>query len=160
MAIDAASWKATNGESIALSSEVGAYYRSLMLRFGASGSACIWVLRIAGQPAAGYLCLVHNRIVYLIKTSHAKEFASARHAPSRVLLSHMIETSWKAGLRGIDFVGRMEFVDRWASAALEFVPAVGFGRGAYGTLVRAIDHARHHFGAPTRNVDSPAHQVS
>ncbi len=160
MAIDAASWKATDGESVALSVEIGAYYRSLMLRFGARGNACIWILRIAGRPAAGYLCLVHNRILYLIKTSYAMEFASARHAPSRVLLAHMIQTSWQAGLRGIDFVGRMDFVDRWASAALEFVPMVEFGTGAYGRLVRAVDHARHHFRARTTHVDSPAQPVS
>lgn len=145
MAIDAASWKAESGESIAHHA-VGDYYRALALRFANQGACHLWLLKLDDQPAASFLCLIHKEIVYLIKTSYKQEFASARHSPGRVLLAHMIEHYWKNGWLAMDCVGRMPFVERWTQQCVAFQPWFGYSARPLGRLLGGIDRLRDRFG--------------
>ena len=154
IAIDAESWKAMHGESMALESNASAYYRELIRRFSEIGKVQIWILRIDGRAVAGYVCLSHNRILSFIKTSHVASIASARYAPGRVLLAHIVEHNWNSGFRGMDFVSRSQLVEHWANASVAFRPAAVFGAGAYASLLHTVDGVRRRFGTPARNVQA------
>lgn len=115
LAIDAASWKATDGESIAAHAPLREYYVALCRRFAALGRCEIWVLRVGGVPAAAFLCLAAKGTCHTLKTSFDAAFTSSRRSPSHVLIGEMIRQSWQPQRRGIDFVGRLAFVERWAN---------------------------------------------
>jgi CelD/BcsL family acetyltransferase involved in cellulose biosynthesis len=112
MEIDRESWKARDGESIALHPALGTYYQELAERFARRNCCELWLLSIANEPAAAFLCLRDARKLYTLKTAYKAKFASARYSPGIVLLTHIIQEAWKAKLLGVDFVGRMPFVER------------------------------------------------
>jgi hypothetical protein len=126
--VEAGSWKADGGETIAASDARG-HYTDLVRRFGQFGACHLWLLRIDAEPAAAFITFALRGTVYLLKTSYQSRFASARHAPSRVLLSHLIEHYWRAGWRLLDCVGRMPFVERWSREVLPMRSWIGYSSG-------------------------------
>jgi len=154
MEIDSESWKAKEGESLALHPAVGAYYTDLAERFAQRQRCEIWTLKIAHEPTAAFLCLCDNRVLYTLKTSYKEKFASARYSPSIVLLARIVEEAWERKLSGIDFVGRMPFVERWTAAGREFDRLVAFRRHPYSDLVRLVDWTRRCAGRVKYCLDS------
>lgn len=139
--VDASSWKSVAGETIA-EHKIAEYYQGMVKRFSQQNLCHIWVMTINEELAASFICLIHNQIVYLIKTSFKEKFSSARHAPSRVLLGHMIEHYWKAGWRGMDCVGRMAFVERWTNQQITFCPSSGYNHNHYATMLGWLSQMR------------------
>jgi hypothetical protein len=148
--IDGASWKAREGESLASHPAIAAYYTALATRLAQRQRCEIWLLSIAHEPAAAFLCLRDGRVLYTLKTSYKEKFASAQHAPSIVLLAHMIQVSWQQQRQGIDFVGRMPFVERWTAAGQAFEPLIAWRRHPYADLVRLADWTRRYAGKAQR----------
>ena len=124
LTIDRASWKAREGESVGRDAALRDYYSDLCGSFGARGRAEVWVLRVGGEAAAAYLCLYDGRSRYTLKTSFSEVFGSSRRSPSHVLLGRIIRESWGTAAQGIDFVGKMQFVERWATEQRLFVSSV------------------------------------
>ena len=118
MEVDGASWKAHSGESVAMVPALRDYYTALCARLAQTGRAEVWGLRVGGQPAAVFLCLNDGRALYTLKSSYSEAFAEGR-SPSQVLIRHVIRESWNSGLRGVDFVGKVPFLDRWANEDLQ-----------------------------------------
>lgn len=140
MEVDRESWKAKHGESIALQSDVGAYYRDLALRFARRKRCQIWILSIAHEPAAAFLCLCDKRqVLYTLKTAYKDKFAGPKYSPSRVLMAHIIQEAWQNGLKGIDFAGRMPFAERWASGTHDFERFAVFRNRMYPSFVWLVD---------------------
>ncbi len=116
LAIDRTSWKAREGESIDRVAALRSYYHDILRRLAPHGGAEVWVLSVAGTPAAAFLCLADGRSLYTLKTSFSESFGrSSRLSPSQVLLARIIEQGWGLHPRGIDFVGKAPLVDRWAT---------------------------------------------
>jgi hypothetical protein len=155
--IEAGSWKAVGGETIAASDGRG-HYTELVRRFGQIGACHLWLLRIDAEPAAAFITIAMSGTVYLLKTSYQLRFASARHAPSRVLLSHLIEHYWRAGWQLLDCVGRMPFVERWSREVLPMRSWIGYGRGPLASTLYWIGRAKH--GTPTRADLAPSAPAS
>lgn len=124
VAVDAASWKAVSGEALAAHPRLAAYYRDMVRRHAVLGACDLWVLALAGTPAAAAIVLRAGATAHVIKLSHARALASARHAPARVLLARIIEAACAEGLKTLDFTGDMPFVERWSDTALS-LRAVG-----------------------------------
>lgn len=112
--IDAASWKSHSGESVALTPNLRTYYLDLCGRLGSAGRAEVWVLRVGGTPAAAFFCLHDGRARYTLKSSFRETFGGAR-SPTFVLLSRIIRQTWGSNATGIDFVGKVPFLDRWSN---------------------------------------------
>jgi len=137
--VDRESWKARDGESIALYPHLGAYYGALATQFAKKNQGEIWLLRIANEPAAAFLCLCDSRLLYIIKSSYKEKFGSSQLSPSFVLMAHIVQEAWRRKLIGIDCVGQVPFLERWASARIEFDRLVVFGNRFYPGFVRVVD---------------------
>lgn len=150
MEIERESWKASIGESLPFHPALGDYYRSLLLRFADRKQSRVWILRIGRDPVAGYLCLDDGRTVYTLKTSYKRTFASARYQPGVTLLAHIAQDAWHGGKEAIDFVGRLPFVDRWASEFQAFDQALLFKDSAYANAAWMVERSIR-VGARVRN---------
>jgi CelD/BcsL family acetyltransferase involved in cellulose biosynthesis len=142
--VDGESWKAeeAEGESIARHSQLRLFYEDLVRRLACRDHCEIWILRIGGTPAAGYLCLCDGHRFYTYKTSYKTRFASSsRHSPGFVLMASVIEAAWKRGVAYVDFVGRFPFVDRWANGQEEYQALLVFNRGVYPRWIQGWDVA-------------------
>jgi CelD/BcsL family acetyltransferase involved in cellulose biosynthesis len=62
--IDRESWKKDEGEIVAGHPILNKYYVDLVNTFSKSNRSEIWILRIGGDPAAGYLCLKQRNPVH------------------------------------------------------------------------------------------------
>ena len=137
LAIDQASWKAREGESVGLNDALRRYYGDLCHRFAARGCAEIWVLQVGGEAAAAYLCLCGKQLRYTLKTSFRAVFGdSNRTSPSNVLLDSIIRQSWELGTKGVDFVGKVPFVERWANEDHIYEQAVFYRNGLWALRMR------------------------
>jgi CelD/BcsL family acetyltransferase involved in cellulose biosynthesis len=148
--IDRSSWKATDGESLAFHPKLAAYYEELAVRLAAKDSSEIWILKIGGEPAAGYLCLRKGDVLYTFKTSHSESFARAKVSPGNDLLARIIESCWERGFQGVDFVGTAAFVERWTSERREFDHVMIYHRRLYPSLVRFSESLRGRAARATR----------
>jgi hypothetical protein len=116
LAVDRESWKARDGESLALDDVLRSYYVGLCERFAARGRADVWVMRIAARPAAAYLCLCDRQIIYTLKSSFSEAFVTTSHSsPGILLLGEILRTAQADGNIGIDFVCKLPYIDRWAT---------------------------------------------
>lgn len=121
LAVERRSWKHSSGESLAAVAALREYYAGLLSKLGATGQAEVWLLRVGGQLAAAYLCLRDARTRYCLKTSYSADFGgSTRISPSQVLLARLIEATANGDSLGIDFLGKLPFVDRWADREHSF----------------------------------------
>lgn len=141
IAIDAQSWKAKDGETIANNDRLEAYYTDLGGRLAQEDRFETWTLTIGGELASSFLCLVDETRVYTLKTSFNNKFASARFSPSFVLMASIARDAWDRG-RDIDFVGETGFSRRWTKSTQEFRSLLIFRKGPYGGLLRAMETAR------------------
>lgn len=145
LAIDRASWKAREGETIDSIAALERYYRGVCERLGTRSLAEIWVLLIGRKAAAAYICLYDGRSRYTLKTSFSETFGSSHHSPSKVLLGCIIRNSWGAGGEGIDFVGKMPFVERWANEGRRYEQAVFYRSRVWALRVLGRDKLRQIF---------------
>ena len=125
MRVDAQSWKARSGESVAQSPALRAYYADLAGRLAAAGRVEVWVLFVGETPAAAFICPHDGRARYTLKSSFTEGF-NANRSPSLVLLNSIVQQTWGTDTRGIDFVGKVAFLDRWATEDLSFRSEVFF----------------------------------
>jgi CelD/BcsL family acetyltransferase involved in cellulose biosynthesis len=137
--IDAASWKATRGESIAAYPHLRDYYGALCSELARLDRIEIWILRCGGVPVAGFLCPHDGRHRYTLKSSY-RDALAAKRSPSLVLLAQLVRTTWAQDARGIDFVGKVPFLERWATEDLHFASRTYF-RSRY-ALLRSLGAER------------------
>ena len=130
--VDSESWKSTKGESITFHSNLEAFYLELVKRLASQNRSEIWTLKINEEPAASFICLRYRNVLYTLKTSYKQKYASARHSPGKVLLSQMIKEAWRAKLVGVDFVGKVPFVEHWASEDRGYDQLIIFRKRYYG----------------------------
>ncbi len=119
VAVDAKSWKANTGENIGRSPALLAYYGDLCRRLAALDRLEVWLLRVAGVDAAAFVCPHDGRARYTLKSSYDEAFGASR-SPSLVLLHDMVRRCWGDAGAGMDFVGKVAFLDRWANEDLAF----------------------------------------
>lgn len=127
LAVDAASWKAEGGESVGRDAVLRAHYGALCQRLAEQGWLEVWLLRQAGRPIAAFLCPNDGRRRYTLKSSFVDGVGGNR-SPTLVLLHGLVQRAWerwdgRAGA-GIDFVGKVAFLDRWAREDLLFSSGV------------------------------------
>lgn len=116
--VDAGSWKAKSGESIAQIPALAGYYRNLCELMAEGLGIEVWIMRVGGAPAAAFLCPNDGRIRYTLKSSFDESFTSSNRSPSLVLLAEIVRHAWQEGSRGVDFVGKVAFLDRWSNEDL------------------------------------------
>lgn len=150
MEIDRESWKARDGESIALHSHLGAYYGALATQFAKKNQCEIWTLSIANEPAAAFLCLCDGRVLYILKSSYKDKFGSSQLSPSFVLMARIVQDVWRRKLSGIDCVGQVPFLERWTPERLEFDRLVVFGHHLYPGCVQLVDRLTRRVGKAKR----------
>lgn len=137
--VDRESWKAREGESIALDPSLGGYYRDLASRCALRGRAEVWVLRVGGEAVAATLCLRDSRNLYLLKQSCKERFSRAGLSPSFVLTGRIVEDAWDRGLEGIDFLTRTPYTERWARAQREYRRLAVFRSHTYAASLQFVD---------------------
>ena len=140
--VDAGSWKAKSGESIAQIPALAGYYRSLCERMAESLGIEIWIMRVGGAPAAAFLCPHDGRVHYTLKSSFHESFTSANRSPSLVLLAEIVRHAWHEGSRGIDFIGKVAFLDRWSNEDLILRQHLLFRRRSVWLRLRLARRAR------------------
>lgn len=127
LAVDAASWKAEGGESVGRDAALSARYTALCHRLAEQGWLEVWLLRQAGRPIAAFLCPNDGRRRYTLKSSFVDGVGGNR-SPTLVLLHGLVQQAWEAwdgrAGAGIDFVGKVAFLDRWARQDLMFSSGV------------------------------------
>ena len=126
--VDAASWKAGSGESVGRDDALRAHYTALCVRLARADWLEVWLLRLDGRPIAGFICPNDGRMRYTLKSSFIDGVGGNR-SPSLVLLHGLVQQAWAAwqatgDAGGIDFVGKVAFLDRWASDDLLFETSV------------------------------------
>lgn len=139
--VDAGSWKARSGESIAQVPALGNYYRALCHRLADGLGIEIWIMRVGGAPAAAFLCPHDGQVRYTLKSSFHESFAGANHSPSLVLLAEIVRHAWHDGSRGFDFVGKVAFLDRWSNEDLLLRQHLLFRRRSAWLRVRLVQRA-------------------
>lgn len=99
--VDGASWKRAHpqGESLAADSTLRNYYSGLCSRLSTLGRCHVWILRIAGEPAAAALCFEAADVLYGYKTSYDERFAAG--SPGFVLISSIIESTARPRCRSL-----------------------------------------------------------
>ncbi|MGB7631922.1 MAG: GNAT family N-acetyltransferase, partial [Candidatus Deferrimicrobium sp.] len=137
--IDSDSWKKDEGEIVVRDPILKNYYVDLTNTFSKSNRLEIWILKIGGEPAAGYLCLKNQGTLYTLKTSYKSRYISARYSPGVVLLTDIMKNSWGTSLDAIDFCGWMPFVNRWSSEKQGYDHLVLYRKGPYPTAVHSMD---------------------
>jgi hypothetical protein len=141
VAIDGQSWKASRGEALANVPALERYYGELVQRLARDGHAEVWILKVGGEPAAGYICLRDAGAIYSLKTSYSERFSgSSRISPSHVLLAKIIEHAIETDGCDVDFVGKKQFVERWADRDLCFTHLV-FERPAFTRFIGRVRRA-------------------
>ncbi len=121
--VDADSWKAADGECVGSDPALLAYYQALCERLAARGWLEIWVLRVDGRAAAAFICPHDGRQRYTLKCSVSLACGSQR-SPGLVLMDALVRQTWRRGATGIDFVGKVPFLDRWANHDMALLSAL------------------------------------
>jgi Acetyltransferase (GNAT) domain len=140
--IDSESWKKEKGEVVAENPMLENYYVDLMNTFSKSNRSEIWILRIGGEPASGYLCLKTNGTLYTLKTSYKSRYISSRYSPGNFLLMDIMKNSWGSSFAVIDFCGSTPFVNRWRNEKRGYDHLVLYRKGLYPTAVHYMDFLR------------------
>jgi len=154
--VDRSSWKASGGESLALHPELAAYYQEQAVRFAAKDKSEAWILTINQEPAAAICCLRKDDVLYMLKTSYSDSFASASGSPGNHLLARIMESCWERGFRGVDFMIRAAFVERWTPERREIGHVMIYNRRFYPTLVRYSESLRGGAGRARRALGGAA----
>lgn len=124
LGIDAASWKARDGESVAGHAALRSYYSELCSRLAVHDRCELWVLRVAVAAVACFFCLTAKGTCYTLKASFVDAIGSGGCSPGRVLLTDMARQLWSTDSAGMDFVSNVPFMERWANAGTTCVHAV------------------------------------
>ncbi len=147
--VDRESWKASGGESVALHPELSAFYRTLAGRCARQGQAEVWILRVAGEPAAAAFCLRDRRSLYVYKCSYRERFAE-QLSPGFVLVNHILEDAWSRGFACVDFLGHTPAIERWATHQRELSRLTLFPGRAGASLLRFAEWLHGRMSRPGR----------
>ena len=111
--LEAKGWKAREGTAVTEDNVQGRFYRDLFERFCARRQAVIYQLLLNGQVAACDLCLTHNGMLVVLKTTYDEEFND--FSPAFMMREEeMKELCADKQMRVIEFYGRvMEWHTRW-----------------------------------------------
>jgi len=125
MQVDERSWKAKSGEAVSHHPVIHAFYGDLCQRLAVAAKLEIWVLYVDDVAAAAFICPHDGRARYTLKSSFSEGFGANR-SPTLVLMNFMVQQTWGVGASRIDFVGKVPFLDRWATDDLVFETRVFF----------------------------------
>jgi CelD/BcsL family acetyltransferase involved in cellulose biosynthesis len=152
--IDSRSWKSDGGEAIMRNPLLESYYRDLVREFAEIGGCGIFTLTLDRKPVASVLCLRRDRVLYTLKSSFDEEYA--KYSPGTVLFHHLIRYAYQEGYRGIDFVSRIEFSERWTEETRRFRDMTFTNRNLYSRFLRQAREQRKKIRGLFTTVPAPA----
>jgi len=111
--IENAGWKSTEGTSIAIENEQGAFYRAMLNEFAAQGAAFAIRLRLNGKPIAVDFGIRDSESLILLKTTYDENLRE--YSPAQLLHEQTFEYVFRnSSARRVEFYGRMmEWHSRW-----------------------------------------------
>lgn len=139
--IDAASWKAKNGETIDATANLSSYYLGLASEFAAAGKLVLAILRVGGEPVAMIMAIHDKGILYTMKTSFKINSGSARISPGNLVMLHLLKNAWSRGYSGIDFVSKQPYTEKWKASTQAFCRDLLFNAGLYGKTLHILETA-------------------
>ncbi len=140
-AIEAGSWKASQGELIRRDPVLESFYRAVAMRFAARGQCEIGLLYCGDTAICGVLSIVYGGRMFTLKSSYLEEYAD--FSPGSQAFRHLIQDAFERGLAEIDFCGRQSLTTHWSKEAKEFCDLVLFSptlRGSAAKLAKAALH--------------------
>jgi hypothetical protein len=96
-------WKTEQFESVAAAFADDDRHRAFIEHLRANGTAQVAALRAGNRVVAAHLGLLHDERFYSWMTAYASD--AHRYGPGRMLLHHLLETSWERGDDEFDFLG-------------------------------------------------------
>jgi CelD/BcsL family acetyltransferase involved in cellulose biosynthesis len=105
-AIEAKSWKGSEGTALASDQIHGQFMRRFADWASRAGILRIALLRIGDNYAAMQIAAEHNRAFWLLKIGFDPEFASC--SPGNLLLAESLRYSAQQGLSSLEFLGTVE----------------------------------------------------
>ncbi|MHB8745037.1 MAG: GNAT family N-acetyltransferase [Gammaproteobacteria bacterium] len=141
-AIDAASWKAERGEIISAQTPVLDYYAGIVRTFAAAGKLMLGSLLVGGQAKAMVLALDDKGILYTLKTSYVMAVGNARISPGTLALYYFLQEVWRRQFRGIDFVSKHPYTEKWTRDTQFFCRELVFSARPYGMLLKHLEVMR------------------
>jgi CelD/BcsL family acetyltransferase involved in cellulose biosynthesis len=119
-----------------------AFYAEAVRRYAAKGLLDLTLLEVGGRAVAGSLGFVERGTFYYYLPAWEPELA--RYAPSSLLLAHLIERAFAAGLERFDFMlGDEPYKAQWATEERHTVRLVIANRGVRGRAAFEALVARH-----------------
>ena len=111
--LEAKGWKAQQGTAVTDDNAQGRFYREVFERFCARRQAVIYQLLLNGRVAASDLCLTHNGMLVVLKTTYDEEFSE--FSPAFLMREEELKEIYaNREARVIEFYGRvMEWHTRW-----------------------------------------------
>ena len=102
-AIEARSWKSSEGVGISRNADYFEFYREMAERFGQRRAFVIRILSVGGRPIAGTFGLSHDGVFYSLQIAHDAEFS--RCSPGTYLEALELEQCFREGFRAYEFLG-------------------------------------------------------
>lgn len=132
--VEASGWKAGAGSAIKLSPHLVAFYRQLVLEFGARRQCRINLLRLNGEVIAAQFGLISNRQLNLLKIGFANKHAAL--APGNLIMHHTIESVCAdAELVRLSFVTNPPWARLWKPEATSTQRVAIFRKSLTGCLM-------------------------
>lgn len=140
--LDRASWKAEHGETVDSSECTAGYYRGLLRRLTAAGNLLSGLLWLDGVPLALVVAAQQRGVLYTLKTAMRSDLSSARLSLGTLVMARLLEAAWqRPGLRGVDFVSRQDYTDRWTGQCRSFERRGALAQTWRGHLAGWLDRA-------------------
>ncbi|MFV1958265.1 MAG: GNAT family N-acetyltransferase, partial [Planctomycetota bacterium] len=139
-AIEARSWRAARGGSLAQDPLRGPFFRRLAERASEEGTFRAWILEIGGKPAAMQYAVEVAGGFWLLKIGYDEAFA--RCSPGMLLMVESIRRAAGAGLASYEFLGVIEDWTRlWTTEVRPCVTVRTYPLGLRGAAALARDGA-------------------
>ena len=141
-AVDRASWKASDGETVDANAQTTAFYKGVLNRFATQGQLVAGMLSLDGAPVAMVICLRDKTTVYALKTAIRADLSSARLSLGALVIARLLATLWsQPSVLRIDFVSKQSYTERWTRDVLDFQRRVVFAPTWRGRLAGLLDRS-------------------
>lgn len=113
--LEAKGWKAKEGTAVTADNTQGRFYRELLETFCARGEGVIYQLLIDGKVVASDVCLVHEKMLVLLKTAYDEEYSV--YSPAFLMREDIVRSLYAGGtVKKFEFYGPlMDYQLRWTS---------------------------------------------
>jgi CelD/BcsL family acetyltransferase involved in cellulose biosynthesis len=132
-AVEARSWKASQGTAIVSRDNVKRFYEQVCRWAAARGSLRIAILRLDGRPLAMDVGILEGAVHYAVKGSYDAEYA--RYSPGKLLLHALLEQAFEEGVERVELLGAEDPYKRaWAAHSRERDVVEAFAPSLAGSL--------------------------